>query len=90
MATKNKRGCVRLPTSKRVEFRARGTVYLGTIENNCDGGVFIETTGRFSEGQDISMIIDSPKFESEKRSGRIVRVTSRGIGVKFNYPGYTR
>ncbi len=90
MATKNKRGCTRLPTSRRVEIRAKGAIYLGTIENNCDSGVFIETTGRFSVGQDISMTIDSPKFESEKRTGKIVRVTSRGIGVNFNYPGYTR
>jgi Tfp pilus assembly protein PilZ len=90
MATKNKRAFTRLRTSKRVEIRARGAIYLGTIEDNCDGGVFIETTGRFSEGQDISMTIESPKSESEKRTSRIVRVTHNGIGVKFNYHGYTR
>jgi Tfp pilus assembly protein PilZ len=90
MTTKNKRVCIRFRTSKRVEIRARGAVYQGTIADNCDGGVFIETTGRFSEGQDISMTIESPKFESEKRTGNIVRITPHGIGVKFNHPGYTR
>jgi hypothetical protein len=90
MTVKNKRACTRFRTSKRAEIRAKGAVYLGTIEDNCDSGVFIETGGHFSVGQDISITLESPKFESEKRTGRIIRVTPRGIGVKFNYPGYTR
>ncbi len=60
---------------------------MGVIEDN---GVFIETGGRFSEGRDISMTIESPQFGSEKRTGKIVRVTSLGIGVKFTQAGYTR
>ena len=91
MTDKNKRDYIRLPSSRSVDFSVEGgRVYLGSIENNCDGGVFIETRGRFSEGQNISMTIESPKFVSEKRTGRIVRVTERGIGVKFSRPGYTR
>ncbi len=53
-------------------------------------GIFIKTEERFSEGQDISMTIESPNFEYEKRTGKIVRATPEGIGVKFNFPGYAR
>ncbi len=86
------RGCVRRPTTRNVEFSVEegDHVYLGLIEDKSDSGVFIETGGRFPEGQDISMTIESPKFGSRKRTGKIVRVTPLGIGVKFNYPGYTR
>lgn len=84
MTAKNKRGYVRLSTSRNVEFSVDGgRVYMGLIENKSDNGVFIETGGRFSEGRDISMTIESTKFEEEKRTGKIARVTQRGIGVKF-------
>ena len=26
--------------------------------------------------------------DQENRTGQIVRITSQGIGVKFNFPGY--
>ena len=93
MSTKEKRDCVRLSGPRVVDFVVRGRVYRGSIENNSDCGVFIKTKGRFSdryEGRDISMTIEAPKFGSEKRTGKITRVTPEGIGVKFNYPGYTR
>ncbi len=84
MTDKDRREYVRMPTTWNVDFSVDGgLVYMGLIEDKSDNGVFIETGGRFSEGRDISMTIESPKFESEKRTGRIVRVTSRGIGVKF-------
>ena len=93
MSTKEKRDCVRLSVPRVLDFIVKGRVYRGSIENNSDCGVFIKTKGRFSdryEGQDISMTIESPKFGSEKRTGKIARVTPEGIGVKFHYPGYTR
>ncbi len=93
MTTKDRRKCVRLSTSRRVDFVVKGRAYRGSIENNCESGVFIKTEGRFSgrhEGQDISMTIESPKFGSEERTGKIARVTPEGVGVEFNYPGYTR
>ena len=90
MADGDKRECVRLSTSRSVDFFVRGRAYQGAIKNNCDNGVFIKTREQFSKGQDISMTIESPKFGSEKRTGKIARVTPEGIGVEFNYPGYTR
>ncbi len=90
MTDKDRREHVRISTSRGVDFVVRGHLYRGLIENKSHGGIFIKTEGRFSEGQDISMTIESPNFESEKRTGKIARVTLEGIGVKFNYPGYTR
>jgi hypothetical protein len=91
MTAKDRRAFVRLATLRNVNFNVGGgRVYLGLIKNKGDGGAFIETGGRFFEGQNISMTIESPQFGSEKRTGKIVRVTSLGIGVKFNHPGYTR
>ncbi len=91
MSTEEKRDCVRLSIQRVVDFTVKNRVYRGSIENNSDCGVFIKTKkGRFSEGQDISMTIESPKFGSEERTGKIVRITPHGIGVEFNYPGYTR
>ncbi len=91
MNTEEKRDCVRISTESRgVNFFVRGFSYQGLIENYCHSGAFIRTKERFSRGQDISMTIESPKFGTEKRPGKIARVTPEGIGVKFNYPEYTR
>ena len=82
MTDKDRRECVRFPTLRNVNFRVGGgRVYLGLMKNK--GEAFIETGERCSEGQDISMTFVYPKFGSEKRTGKIVRVTPRGIGVKF-------
>ncbi len=81
MAAKDRRECVRLSTSRSVIFVVKGLAYRGSTENNCDSGVFIKTEGRFSEGQDISMTIESP---GEERTGRIARIAHHGIGVEFN------
>ncbi len=93
MSAEEKRDCVRFSIQRVVDFTVKNRVYRGSIENNSDCGVFIKTKKRFSdrfEGRDISMTIESPKFGSEERTGKITRVTPEGIGVEFNYPGYTR
>ncbi len=90
---RERREHIRIITSKGVDFVVRGRLYRGLIENKSHGGVFIKTEGRFSdryEGQGISMAIESPQFGSEKRTGKIVRITPEGIGVEFSHPGYTR
>ena len=81
MAATDRRECVRLSFPRVVDFTVKGRLYQGSIENNCDSGVFIKTEGRFSERQDISMTIESP---GEKRTGKIARVAPHGIGVEFN------
>ncbi|KKL47274.1 hypothetical protein LCGC14_2337160, partial [marine sediment metagenome] len=87
MSIEEKRKCVRLSIQKVVDFAVWDRAYRGLIENYCDIGVFIKIKGRFSKGQHISMPIE---FTGEKRTGKIARVTPRGIGVEFNHPGYER
>jgi hypothetical protein len=90
LSSKDKREHIRLSTSRNVDFGVKGHAHLGSIKNRSNGGVFIKTTAHFSEGEAISMTIESPSFENEKRTGRIVRVTPDGIGVKFTQAGYSR
>ena len=59
----------------------KGRLYRGSIENYCNSGAFIKTEERFSEGQNISMIIEAP---GEKRTGKIARVTPEGVGVELD------
>lgn len=87
MTTKNKRDHVRVDTSRPVEFMVQGRTYFGSITDMAGGGAFIVTTQRFSVGQDLSVTYISAG-EQEVRSGKIVRVTPKGIAVKFNFPGY--
>ena len=90
MTTKERRRYVRVGCLRFVEFVVEGRTYHGTIENKGEGGVFIKTKEHFSAGQDISMTYESSIFIRKKRAGKIVRITPHGIGVEFNYPGYTR
>ncbi len=81
MTAKDKRELVRISIPRVVDFAVKGRAYRSSIENISGSGVFIKTEGRFSEGQDISMTIETP---GEKRTGKITRITHHGIGVEFN------
>ncbi len=81
MTAKDKRDRVRISISRVTNFVVKGRAYQSSIENTSGSGVFIKTRGRFSEGQDISMTIETP---GEKRTGKITRITHHGIGVEFN------
>jgi len=59
--------------------------FKASIQDLCTSGVFISTDRNFSIGQEISLTFWFP--ESGKKmmaSGKIVRITYSGIGVKFN------
>ena len=59
--------------------------FEASIQDLCTSGVFINTDRKFSVGQEISLTFWFP--ESGKKmmaSGKIVRTTYSGIGVKFN------
>ncbi len=81
MTAKDKRERLRISISRGVDFAVKGRAYRSSIENTSGSGVFINTKGRFSEGQDISMTIETP---GEKRTGKIARIAHHGIGVEFN------
>jgi len=87
MAAKDKRKRVRHADSKIVDFVVGRRSHRGSTINMSGDGVFIKTEGRFSEGQDISIVFESARFEKRGReTGKIVRVTPEGIGVKFRKP----
>ncbi len=80
MTTKDKREHARSPIDIPVEFSIQGQFYYGLIKSVSKGGVFIETTGTFSVGQEISFY-----FGKENMDGTIIRVEPQGIGVKFGH-----
>ena len=54
------------------------------IQDISNGGVFIETNGPFYIGQGLKLNFSLPEVESPiSIGGEVVRVDSRGIGVKF-------
>jgi len=87
MIGKEKRDRVRVDTSRPVEFIVKERFYFGSIKNLSGGGAFVDTPQSFPVGEDISMIY-SFEYGDENRAGQVVRSTSQGIAVKFNFPGY--
>ncbi|MGD9105280.1 MAG: PilZ domain-containing protein [Desulfobacterales bacterium] len=75
----------RRPFSIPVEHASNGVNFIYFIQNISNDGVFIQTDGKFHIGQQIIMIFFLPKFEEDITvSGKVVRVDSQGIGVKFD------
>jgi type IV pilus assembly protein PilZ len=58
--------------------------FMNFIQDISNGGVFIETNAPFYIGQELKMNFSLPKVETPiSIGGEVVRVDSRGIGVKF-------
>ncbi len=55
-------------------------LFDGLIKNISKDGVFIEISGTFPVGQEISLY-----FGKENMDGTITRVEPQGIGVKFGH-----
>jgi len=74
----------RKPFSIPVEHSTNDVRFIYFIQNISDDGVFIQTDRNFHIGQQIIMNFSLPKVEKDTTvSGKVVRVDSRGIGVKF-------
>ena len=59
--------------------------FKASIQDLCTSGVFISTDMNFSIGQGISLTFWFPETGKKMMaSGKIVRTTYSGIGVKFN------
>jgi PilZ domain-containing protein len=59
--------------------------FKASIQDLCTSGVFINTDRKFSIGEEISLIFHFPTSGKKlMASGKIVRATYSGIGVKFN------
>ena len=67
-----------------VDYSVEDRFYKSHIQNISAGGVFIETRMPFKAGQEVSLTFPLPDYQKYiKINGEVVRVTPRGIGVKF-------
>ena len=89
-AGEDRRQDVRRDCSVMTEITVEGSVYTGTIRNQSRGGLYVQSRGPFSEGQDVTVVYTSPTGFDLKQTGKIVNLLPGGIGVKFNWPGYNR
>jgi Tfp pilus assembly protein PilZ len=75
----------RKPFSIPVEHSTNDVKFIYFIQNISDGGVFIQTDVNFQIDQQIIMKFSLFKVDQDIAvSGKVVRVDSRGIGVKFD------
>jgi Tfp pilus assembly protein PilZ len=75
----------RNPFSMPVEHSTNNVRFIYFIQNISDDGVFIQTGGNFHIGQQIIMKFSLPEIQKDITvSGKVVRIDSRGIGVKFD------
>jgi len=78
MTTKEKREHARGLIDIPVGFIVQGRYNDGLIKNRSKDGAFIETSGTFPVGQEISLY-----FGKENTTGTVIWVEPKGIGVKF-------
>ncbi|MFC1812484.1 PilZ domain-containing protein [Thermodesulfobacteriota bacterium] len=69
-----------------VDYAVGGRAFSNYIQDISTTGVFIETSESFPAGQELLMTFSFPDREDSFRiDGEITRITSEGIGVRFNY-----
>ncbi|PQP33158.1 hypothetical protein C6A36_00685 [Desulfobacteraceae bacterium SEEP-SAG10] len=79
------RGYPRRPFITPVELLKNGFTFMCLTQNISNSGVFIQIDFSFHIDQQITMILSPPKIEKKITvGGRIARVDSKGIGVKFD------
>ncbi|UCD89681.1 MAG: PilZ domain-containing protein [Desulfobacterales bacterium] len=77
----------RKPSFIPVECASEGASFTDFIQDISNGGVFIQTTGNFYIGQQITLTFSLPKVADEIQvGGEVVRLDAEGIGVKFHEP----
>ena len=79
------RGYPRKKLRIAVELSKNGLTFMCFTQNISNSGVFIETGYRFHINQQVTMILLLPNIKKGATvRGKIVRMDSQGIGVKFN------
>jgi len=74
----------RVDYCRNVTFSVDGIVYNGLSRDFSMGGMFIEVEGPFRLGQQILLSVQSEDHKRQlKFYSRIIRVTDRGIAVRF-------
>ena len=80
----NRRKYPRKLYRKEVVFATEHRAYSEFIRDISASGLFIETISPLQVGQEIKLVLSLPNHERPiKIVGEIVRVTEKGIGVKF-------
>ena len=75
---------VRKYCGRTIRFSLQDREYKGTCKDISNGGIFIQTADAFSLGQTVVLNIPFSDGSREiKVPAEIVRVSSRGIGLKF-------
>ena len=87
---KDKRQDIRHNCSMVTELFVDDRVYPGFIRNKSRSGIYVEARGKFSFGQKVTVSFTTPIGLDQKKTGRIVSIYPDGIGVKFDWPGYSR
>ena len=81
---KGRRKHEREPFFMAVDYSTKDRFYKDYIQDISAGGVFIETRIPFRAGQEVSLTFPLPNYQKYiKIMGKVARVTTRGIGVKF-------
>jgi Tfp pilus assembly protein PilZ len=88
LGDKDARSCNRQQFKKNlptVACKTSSRAFLALVSDISTSGAFVKTGRCFSVGQEVAMTIAFPASgEMRTVTGEIVRLTSRGIGVKFN------
>ena len=75
----------RVPCFLLVDYATQGLAYRAFARNISADGVFIEAQRPVPEGSDISLVISFVEDRHPiKVSGEIVRVSEKGLGVRFD------
>ena len=85
----NKRQHPRMTSLIAVDCETHEVSFTNFIKDISNGGVFIETDAPFYVGQQIIMDFALPNCKLHRSiavKSEIVRIDSRGIGVKFDRP----
>ena len=65
-------------------FASKSRYYAGQIRDISRSGLFIKTGDAFSIGQPIRLVIPETRYDrGTMLKGKIVRLTQKGVGVKF-------
>ncbi len=82
---KGRRRHTRKSVTAVVDFASQGRAYREFVQDISGSGVYIETSGPFSVGQDVVLTFSFPDSQKHaKITGSIARVADTGIGVQFN------
>ena len=72
----------RKPFSKLTYFASQNKYYKGVIKNLSHGGAFIETKTKFSNGDELKLVVPGPNKYILIRC-KIIHFNQTGFGVKF-------